>query len=103
MIIRDFWFVYRNILTEEFSKKNYLSFLRKIFGLFYKIILKILRHKFSINTYNLDKKDKKDFTNLNLDQLFINFNCDKGSHCFFDKKKYYRIIIQSFMKNILKI
>ena len=63
MIIRDFWFVYRNILTEEFSKKKYLSFLRKIFGLFYKIILKILRHKFSINTDNLDKKNKKDFTN----------------------------------------
>ena len=87
MTIRDFWFVYRNILTEEFSKKNYLSFLRKIFGLFYKIILKILRHKFSINTDNLDKKNKKDFTNLNLNQLFIDFNCDKGSHCFFDKKK----------------
>ena len=104
MIIRDFWFVYRNILTEEFSKKNYLSFLRKIFGLFYKIILKILRHKFSINTYNLDKKDKKDFTNLNLDQLFINFNCDKGSHCFFDKKKIlshnYSVFYEKYFKNL---
>ena len=87
MIIRDFWFVYRNILTEEFSKKKYLSFLRKIFGLFYKILLKILRHKFSINTDNLDKKNKKDFTNLNLDQLFIDFNCDKGSYCFYNGVK----------------
>ena len=106
MIIRDFWFVYRNILTEEFSKKNYLSFLRKIFGLFYKIILKILRHKFSINTYNLDKKDKKDFTNLNLDQLFINFNCDKGSHCFFDKKKIlshnYFVFYEKFLVYLTK-
>ena len=104
MIIRDFWFVYRNILTEEFSKKNYLSFLRKIFGLFYKIILKILRHKFSINTDNLDKKNKKDFTNLNLNQLFIDFNCDKGSHCFFDKKKIlshnYSVFYEKYFKNL---
>lgn len=87
MFLRDVWFSYLGILSEELSKKNYFIFIRKIFGSLYKSLIKLIRHKFSINSTNLDKIENKNLSTLALDELFIHFNCDKGSYCFFDKEK----------------
>ena len=87
MFLRDVWFSYQSILSEEFSKKNYFIFIRNIFGSLYKSLIKLIRHKFSINSTNLDKIENKNLFTLALDKLFIHFNCDKGSYCFFDKEK----------------
>ena len=82
MFLRDIWFSYQNILSEELEKKNYFVFIRKIFGSIYKSLIKLIRHKFSINSTNLDKIENKDLYTFELDKLFIHFNCDKGSFVF---------------------
>ena len=106
MFFRDIWFSYQSILSEELSKKNYFIFLRKIFGSLYKSLVKLLRHKFSINSTNLDKIESNNLSTLELDKLFIHFNCDKGSHCFFDKEKIvshnYSAFYDKYFKNIKK-
>ena len=101
--MQNFWFSYQNILRNEILKKNYFTFIRKIFGILYKFFIKYLRHKFLINSKDLDKTDINNFANLSLDKIFINFNCDKGSYCFFDKKKIrshnYSIFYEKYFKN----
>ena len=87
MCFRNYWFSYRNILLRSIQKKNYLAFVRKIFGTFYKFIVRFIRNNFSSRVTNLDNLDKKHYFDLDLDNLFINFNCDKGSCCIWDGKK----------------
>jgi len=101
MIMKNFWFSYQNILRRELLKKNYFTFFRKIFGCIYKFVTRFLRHKFSINSVNLDKIDKKDFSKLSLDNLFINFNCDKGSYFFYGKEKIFSHNYSIFYKKYL--
>lgn len=101
MIMKNFWFSYQNILRRELLKKNYFKFFRKIFGCIYKFATRFLRHKFSINSVNLDKIDKKDFSKLSLDNLFINFNCDKGSYFFYGKEKIFSHNYSIFYKKYL--
>ena len=106
MFLRDVWFSYLGILSEELSKKNYFIFIRKIFGSLYKSLIKLIRHKFSINSTNLDKIENKNLSTLALDELFIYFNCDKGSYCFFDKEKIvshnYSEFYDKYFKNFKK-
>ena len=106
MFLRDVWFSYLGILSEELSKKNYFIFIRKIFGSLYKSLIKLIRHKFSINSTNLDKIENKNLSTLALDELFIYFNCDKGSYCFFDKEKIvshnYSKFYDKYFKNFKK-
>lgn len=101
MIMKNFWFSYQNILRRELLKKNYFKFFRKIFGCIYKFVTRFLRHKFSINSVNLDKIDKKDFSKLSLDNLFINFSCDKGSYFFYGKEKVFSHNYSIFYKKYL--
>ena len=101
MIMKNFWFSYQNILRRELLKKKYFTFFRKIFGCIYKFVTRFLRHKFSINSVNLDKIDKKDFSKLSLDNLFINFNCDKGSYFFYGKEKIFSHNYSIFYKKYL--
>ena len=101
MIMKNFWFSYQNILRRELLKKNYFTFFRKIFGCIYKFVTRFLRHKFSINSVNLDKIDKKDFSKLSLNNLFINFNCDKGSYFFYGKEKIFSHNYSIFYKKYL--
>lgn len=79
MIKKHFVFSYTNILIRELEKKNYLSFLRRIFGLIYKLIINIYKRATN-KIINLDnKKDNLKFFNLQLSELFKYFNSDKGS------------------------
>lgn len=80
MIKKHFVFSYTNILAREFEKKNYFSFTRKIFNLFYKLLINILKKLlgFSINLDNNKASNK--FFNLSINDLFEYFNCDKGSN-----------------------
>tara|TARA_B100001939_G_scaffold347051_1_gene367500 strand:+ start:385 stop:1242 length:858 start_codon:yes stop_codon:yes gene_type:complete len=87
MSIQNFWFSYKNILRNEFIKKKYFSLSRKIIGVLSKFIIRFFRHKFSINCTNLDKLDIEDFLDYELNDLFIKFNCDKGSYFIQDQKK----------------
>ena len=86
-MFRNFWFSYKNILYRAILKKKYFAFLRKIFGTLFKFLRKFYLINFSSDIENLDKIEKNKFKNFNLDDLFINFNCDKGSYCVYDYEK----------------
>lgn len=80
MIKKHFVFSYTNILAREFEKKNYFGFARKIFNLFYKLLINILKRIFGFST-NLDnKKTSNKVFNFSINDLFEYFNCDKGSN-----------------------
>ena len=104
MVMQNFWFTYQNILKREILRKNYFSFFRKIFGILYKFIIKFFRQIFSINCTNLDKIDKEELFKSNLDDLFINFNCDKGTYFYYQKEKIlshnYSIYYEKYLKNL---
>ena len=104
MVMQNFWFTYQNILKREILRKNYFSFFRKIFGSLYKFIIKFFRQIFSINYINLDKIDKDELFKSNLDDLFINFNCDKGTYFYYQKEKIlshnYSIYYEKYLKDL---
>lgn len=87
MNFNNFWYSYTNILLKEIYKKKYFSFTRKVFGTLYKYLLRNLRQIFSLKSINLDKIKNKNYFQKSLDELFIKFNCDKGSYCYWDNKK----------------
>jgi len=89
MSFKNFWYSYRNILLRSILKKKYYIFFRKIFGTLYKFILRYLRHRFLLNIINLDNPKNKYLYNFKLDDLFIEFNCDKGPYCIWNEKKMY--------------
>ena len=70
-------FSYLNILKREIEKKKYLSFIRKIFNLIFKILINLIKKKLNI-IINLDKQENSKIYNYSLEKLFNHFNCDKG-------------------------
>ena len=102
MMFRNFWFSYKNILYRAILKKKYFAFLRKIFGTLFKFLRKFYLINFSSDIENLDKIEKNKFKNFNLDDLFINFNCDKGSYCVYDYEKKithkYSVFYEKYLK-----
>ena len=104
MIIKSFIFSYKNILIREIEKKNYLSFLRKIFNLLYKFLINSAKKKFGL-IINLDKQDHSKKINLPLEKLFEIFNSDKGlSFKTYDnqllKSHNYTIFYEKYFKNL---
>ena len=101
-MFRNFWFSYKNILYRAILKKRYFAFLRKIFGTLFKFLRKFYLINFSSDIENLDKIEKNKFKNFNLDDLFINFNCDKGSYCVYDYEKKithkYSVFYEKYLK-----
>ena len=101
-MFRNFWFSYKNILYRAILKKKYFAFLRKIFGTLVKFLRKFYLVNFSSDIENLDKVEKNKFKNFNLDDLFINFNCDKGSYCIYDYEKKithkYSVFYEKYLK-----
>ncbi len=101
-MFRNFWFSYKNILYRAILKKKYFAFLRKIFGALFKFLRKFYLINFSSDIENLDKVEKNKFKNFNLDDLFINFNCDKGSYCVYDYEKKithkYSVFYEKYLK-----
>jgi len=117
MSLRDFIFSYKNILFKSlFIKKNFFDFIRKFFNIFYKYLLHNLRVYFSKKIINLDKKQAI-YNNLykeRLDNIFINFNTDKGTSVVWNDKRVdthgYSIYYEKYLKefkdkeiNILEI
>ena len=102
MMFRNFWFSYKNILYRAILKKKYFAFLRKIFGTLFKFLRKFYLINFSSDIENLDELEKNKFKNFNLDDLFINFNCDKGSYCVYDYEKKithkYSVFYEKYLK-----
>lgn len=86
MILKNFFFSYKNLLLRSLEKKKYFSFVRKILGLVIKFFFNKAKNFFLIKFENLDNY-KKIFFTYNLDKLFNNFNCDKGSYFFLKNKK----------------
>ena len=80
MIKKHFVFSYTNILAREFEKKNYLGFVRKIFNLFYKLLINILKKIFGFSTTLDNNKTSNKVFNFSINDLFEYFNCDKGSN-----------------------
>ena len=105
-LLNNFWYSYSNILFRSILKKNYFTFLRKIFGTLFKFSRKCFLHIFSSKIINLDKINNKKLSKLKLDQLFINFNCDKGSYCFYDGVKInthkYSVFYEKYFNKIKK-
>ena len=78
MLFKDFVFLFTQSITRDVEKKLYFKSLRKIFNLPYKYFLDIFRQFFLINKIDLDKNVRKSSQNK-LDDLFKEFNSDKGS------------------------
>ena len=57
---------------------------------------------FKIKCTNLDKINRKELFKSNLDNLFINFNCDKGTYFYYRKEKIlshnYSIYYEKYLK-----
>ena len=84
MQIKNFWYSYKNILNNTLQK-NIFKFSTRILGILYKFLIRYFRHNFSPKVINLDKLEKKNFENLDLNILFNKFNCDKGTFFYIDK------------------
>ena len=56
-------FSYLNILKREIEKKKYLSFIRKIFNLIFKILINLVKKKLNI-IINLDKQENSKIYNF---------------------------------------
>ena len=78
MIKKNVVFSYLNILKRQIEKKKYLSFIRKIFNLIFKIFINSIKRKLNF-IINLDKQDNTKIYNYSLEKLFNHFNCDKGT------------------------
>ena len=88
MHLKNFWFSYKNILLSAIEV-SYLKFITRIFGILYKFLIRFLRHNFSSKIINLDNLDKENLKNLNLNELFNKFNCDKGTFLKINNKKIF--------------
>ena len=53
MSFKDFWFSYKNILYREIEKKKYFTFIRRVFGVLFKFLIRYLRHKLQNKVLNL--------------------------------------------------
>ena len=103
---KHFVFSYTNILIREIEKKKYLSFLRRIFGLVYKLIINLSK-RFTNKIVNLDKKkNSSKYFSLCLSKLFKYFNSDKGSTLKIDnqekiiKTHNYTIFYEKYFKKL---
>ena len=89
MYFRDFIFSYIHSLCNEFWKKKYLKFFKKLFYYPYKFILDKIRQQFLIDKINLDiNYDDIKNKNLSLEELFHRYNTDKGKTFFYENKKF---------------
>ena len=96
-------FSYLNILKREIEKKKYLSFIRKIFNLIFKILINLVKKKLNI-IINLDKQENSKIYNYPLEKLFNRFNCDKGKFLIQNNKRIkthnYTPFYEKYFKNI---
>ena len=105
MSFKDFWFSYKNILYREIEKKKYFTFIRRVFGVLFKFLIRYLRHKLQNKVLNLDKKTiQKDYFNLGFEKLFLNFNSDKGPFWYSRDKKFvahsYYIFYEKYFREL---
>tara|TARA_B110001452_G_scaffold250333_1_gene238457 strand:- start:837 stop:1694 length:858 start_codon:yes stop_codon:yes gene_type:complete len=77
--IKDFFFIYKIIILRDLEKKEYFKSIRKFFNYPYRFLLNEIRCLFLIGKTNLDTEDLKKFKEYRLDEIFIEFNTDKGS------------------------
>ena len=88
MLLSDFIFSFNQSLKNDLLKKKKIRFFKKIFYYPYKFLLDKLREIFLIKKKNLDgNQNPRGIENLNLDNLFVQFNADKGSKFIIDKKE----------------
>tara|TARA_B100001996_G_scaffold215409_1_gene165559 strand:- start:2271 stop:3119 length:849 start_codon:yes stop_codon:yes gene_type:complete len=103
--MKNFWYSYQNMLYSALQK-SYLIFFRRIFGIFYKFVIRFIRHNFSSKIIDLDNFKDQNYFSLDLDTLFIKFNCDKGSFCEFNNKKVnthkYSIFYEKYFSHLKK-
>ena len=110
MHIKNFWYSYKNILLNAIEK-DFFKFSKRIFGTLYKFFIRYLRHNLSFKIINLDKLEKDKYKNLDLDTLFNEFNCDKGTFFKIDNQKilshnysvFYKKYFSSIKENKLNI
>tara|TARA_B100001057_G_scaffold491004_1_gene580364 strand:+ start:896 stop:1759 length:864 start_codon:yes stop_codon:yes gene_type:complete len=89
MLLRDFIFSYNQSLKNDLHKNKKIKFIKKIFYYPYKFFLDKLRELFLVKKNNLDKNiEFKNLKDLNLDELFIKFNTDKGSKFIMKNKEF---------------
>ncbi len=80
MLFTDFFFSFIQSLKTDLAKKRFYRSFKKLFYYPYKFLLDRIRQTFLIKKNNLDKNLKlRILKNMKLDELFIEFNADKGS------------------------
>ncbi len=104
MLLKDFLFSYKNILLECLRKKKFFTFLRRLVNLPYKFLANLFKKKFFKSYTNLDTKNNVGLLEKNIDHLFLNFNCDKGSSVILDGKKVkshnYSIFYEKYLRKL---
>ena len=80
MLFTDFLFSFIQSLKIDLAKKKYYRVFKKLLYYPYKFLLDKIRQTFLIKKNNLDKNLKlRILKNMKLDELFFEFNADKGS------------------------
>lgn len=104
MILNDFIFSYKNILLNRLKKKKYFSFLRKIVGIFFKFLIREIKYIFFKDYQNLDLKNhiNQRYYSFTLNEIFKEFNCDKGFSFKFQNKEIFSHQYSEFYEKKLK-
>ena len=80
MLFTDFLFSFIQSLKIDLAKQKYYRVFKKLLYLPYKFLLDKIRQTFLIKKNDLDKNLKlRILKNMKLDELFLEFNADKGS------------------------
>tara|TARA_B100000427_G_scaffold309432_1_gene298454 strand:- start:162 stop:1025 length:864 start_codon:yes stop_codon:yes gene_type:complete len=80
MLLKDFFFSFKQSIQRDLEKNKFFKSFKKIFVFPYKYFLNYLRELFLLDKVNLNKQLNNDqLKQKNLNELFLMFNCDKGS------------------------
>ena len=81
--LKDQFFNFKNIITFSLDKKNFLKALSRSITFLYKLNI------FIFKIFFINKKiDKFSFEGKQLNEIFIHFATNKGSHFFFNNVKH---------------
>jgi len=96
--LRDQIFNYKNIIIFALDKKSFLTALRRSINFFYKLII------FIFKIFFINKKiEEFPIASKQLNEIFVNFATNKGSHFFFNNVKHkghgYDIFYEKYFKD----
>ncbi len=96
--LRDQIFNYQNIIIFSLNKKNFYTALRRSINFFYKLLI------FIFKIFFLNKKiEEIPIHSKELNEIFVHFSTNKGSHLFINNVKYkghgYDVFYEKYFKS----